>query len=208
MAIRQAKSPIIVLLVLILVAAGAWLMRSSRTGPQTGAAAPQLPRLTEFELIAASGETFQSGQLDGKVWVASYFFTQCGGNCRMLNMELARLQREYEADGLHFVSFTCDPKNDSPPELAKYAELLNADQRSWTFLTGELGYLKRIGSDLVNLPVAYRAHHTQITIVDRSGQPRGSFDVALRSDLDRAKQLIEKLLAEDTPEETLEPAPT
>ena len=159
---------------------------------------PALPRLTEFQLTGADGEEFRSEQLGGKVWVASYFFAQCGGNCRMLNMELVRLQREYGPLGLHFVSMTCDPKNDSPQVLDNYADLLNADQRSWAFLTGEMDYLKRIGSDLVELPVSERAHHTQISVVDRTGTPRGTFDVVIPRDLKRAKKLIEELLADPT----------
>ena len=194
---RHAKWLLMIAFLLCSVATATWWMSSSPTNA-SNRARPQLPALTEFELTAASGETFQSSQLEGKVWVASYFFTQCGGNCRTLNMELARMQREFGPRGLHFVSFTCDPQNDSPEELTKYADLLNADRQSWTFLTGDMGYLTRVGNDLVQLPVSHRAHHTQITIIDRDGEPRGTFDVVAPSDLKRAKKLIDELLADES----------
>src|SRR4029453_4066269 len=51
--------------------------------------------LTEFTLPAQSGKKFHSTDLKGNVWVASFFFASCPGNCRAQNMEVMALQNKY-----------------------------------------------------------------------------------------------------------------
>ena len=162
---------------------------------------PTGPPLTEFELIDSHGEEFRSEQLVGKVWIGSYFFTRCGANCRQLNMELANLQHEYGPRGVQFVSITCDPQFDKPKELAAYAEMINAKEEHWTFLTGDFQYIRRVGHDILDVSIEERAHYAMFTIVDRSGTPRGIYHVLNAVDMGRAKKLLEELLAEPPPDE-------
>ncbi|MDC0936705.1 SCO family protein [Pirellulales bacterium] len=158
---------------------------------------PSGPPLTEFELIDASGDDFRSEQLLGKVWIGSYFFTRCAANCRQLNMEISRLQDEFGPRGVQFVSITCDPAYDTPQELATYAEMLNAKDEYWTFLTGgDFKYIRQVGHDFLDVSIEERAHYAMLTIVDRSGKPRGSFHALKEFDMRRAKLLLEELLEE------------
>jgi cytochrome oxidase Cu insertion factor (SCO1/SenC/PrrC family) len=152
------------------------------------------PPLTEFELVKSDGSTLHSDQLQDQVWVASYFFTQCGANCRMLNMKLSELQREYGPRGVKFVSITCDPKNDSPEALAKYSKLFNANKDYWSFATGEMDYLRRLGVDFFDVSVTERGHHAQFTIMDRDSKCGGVFQAMVPEDVERARTLLDQLL--------------
>ena len=111
---------------------------------------------------------------------------------------MAGLQREYGPRGVQFISISCDPSYDVPEQLSQYADLINADDRYWTFLTGDITYVRRIGNDMIGQPVSERGHNAMITIFDRSGKARGVFDALRAGDLQRGVQLIDKVLAEGT----------
>ena len=183
--------------VMAVLTAGLWLVRMDR--PDDALPPDELtsgPPIRDFQLTTQSGDEFHSSSLDGQVWVASYFFTRCGSNCRELNTRLAGLQREYGPRGVRFVSISCDPNHDVPEELSRYANFMNADHRYWTFLTGNLTYIRRIGNDVIGQPVSERGHNAMITIFDRSGASRGVYDAIDADDLARGVQMIEDLLAE------------
>src|SRR5262245_16505613 len=152
--------------------------RSVIVGPATrdpDSALVQRPRLTEFTLTDAAGQPFDSQSLRGKVCVGSFFFTNCPGTCSRLNQALAALQQEDPMCDVHYVSITCDPDNDTPEALKKYAEHFKADPARWTFLTGDMGLIGRIGHDFFQLSVEKAVHSDRACVVDRKGQIRGRF---------------------------------
>jgi len=155
-----------------------------------------MERLTSFQLTREDGSEFTSEDLAGQVWVASYFFTRCGSNCRLLNMEIARLQREFGEQGVRFVSVSCDPSYDSPDVLARYADLFNANSEQWVFATGEMEYLKRVGKDMLDVSVVEKNHDAQLTIVDQKGKLCGTFEALDPAQLQLAKNVIQKLLSQ------------
>lgn len=160
---------------------------------------PPEPPLTEFELTERSGKTFRSEELKGQIWVASFFFTSCGSNCRMLNMKVAELQREFGSRGVRFISISCDPQVDTPRVMAQYADMFNADANQWLFLTGDLQYSRRIGQDMLHVSVNERSHVDQLIVIDAEGESRGAF-LALQADqFQLVKTLLEELLAESSP---------
>jgi len=191
-------------LVVVVVVVVPVVIGCSDSAPSTTSVAieePSGPPLTEFELIDADGDDFHSDQLLGKVWIGSYFFTRCAGNCRQLNMVISALQLEFGPRGVQFVSITCDPSFDTPQELTTYAETFNAKDEHWTFLTGDFKYIRQVGHDILDVSIDERAHYAMLTIVDRSGKARGSFHALKDFDMRRAKLLLEELLEEPPPDE-------
>ncbi len=57
------------------------------------------PPLTEFELTERSGKPFRSTDMRGQVWVASYFFTTCPGQCKRLNANIQVLSNMPDLEG-------------------------------------------------------------------------------------------------------------
>lgn len=157
---------------------------------------PSGPPLTEFTLTESSGSEFQSQQLEGKVWVVSFFFTRCAANCRALNMKVSQLQREFGDRGLQLVSITCDPAHDEPAVLQQYARMYNADAEQWRFLTGEFAYIRRIGGDMFDVTIAERMHDDILYVVDQSGKLRGKYHVRQEEQFDRLRRLLDKLLSQ------------
>ncbi len=162
--------------------------------------------LSEFTLTERSGDEFHSGVLQGEVWVASFFFSQCPSACRMLNQGLQRLQEQRDLDEVKFVSITCDPDNDTPEVLREYAQLFRADPQRWFFCTGEFDYIKRIGTDMMKVAVDRQMHANHAIVIDRAGKVRGRFNVLEPHEVAAMKQKLQECLAEPAPAEPEETA--
>ena len=128
------------------------------------------PPLTDFVLTDQTGTPFDSKSLRGKVWVGSFFFTNCAGSCWRLNQALTGLQQSHPDSQARFISITCDPDNDTPEALAKYAESFKADPAQWTFLTGDFKLIHRLGNDFFKVAVEKGTHTDRAFVVDRQGR--------------------------------------
>lgn len=91
----------------------------------------------DFNLTNQQGEPLGLSDMAGKIWVADFIFTSCPTICPAMTQEMARLQSEFVADPVYFVSFSVDPKRDTVDVLSRYATAYGADNRRWHFLTGD-----------------------------------------------------------------------
>ncbi|PQO27752.1 SCO family protein [Blastopirellula marina] len=165
-------------------------------------------QIPPFELTSAEEQPFNTESLAGDVWVASFFFTSCPSICKLQNQQIAILQEEFADDGVKFVSITCDPNNDTPEVLRKYAESMQAQPGVWTFLTGDMEKLKPIVEDSFQVMFETQTHSDRLMIIDKTGKLRGTFRATQDTDFRRAKKMIEKLLEEpyEAPSPTTEVA--
>jgi cytochrome oxidase Cu insertion factor (SCO1/SenC/PrrC family) len=166
-----------------------------------GQAIADIQPLTEFELTERSGEPFRSADMRGRVWVATYFFTTCPGECIRLNQNIRHMHNLPELKDITWVSITCDPDTDTLETLRAYADSLNADPDRWLFVRGELGYTQRVARGM-NLYLSRKGHQDYAVVIDKAGQIRGMFDATSLSDSQRLKKLLEKCAAEAPPQET------
>lgn len=179
------------------------LAGSAPAGPTSGESlAPSPPPgsedkwINEFTLTERSGETFDSRDLAGKVWVASFFFATCPSYCVQQNQHIKGLQDELADQDVTFVSITCDPKNDTPEKLREYARRFDADPQRWLFLTGDLTYIRRIGAEKFGQPVHEQTHKNNLVVVDKWGTPRGSFDWNDEAEMKELRELLATLQQE------------
>lgn len=126
--------------------------------------------LTSFELIERSGESMTSESLRGQPYVVSFFFSLCPSICVQQNEKVRLLAEKFADQPVRFVSITCDPEVDRPEVLAEYAKQLNADEDQWLFFTGEMNYIRRVGSEMFSLPVMRRFHAEKFVLVDAEGK--------------------------------------
>ena len=153
--------------------------------------------IEQFTLTERSGKPFRSKSLDGQIWVASFFLIKCReGRCDRQNLHLAELDKEYGPCGVRFLSITCDPKKDNPPELARYADRFGADPKRWLFLTGDMDYIKRVGRDIFKVTVEEQVHRESFIVVGPKGAIRGYFSWQNPADFNRLKRLLDELIRE------------
>ena len=149
-----------------------------------------------FQFTNQDGQAFGSAQLQGKIWIADFIFTSCAGPCPMISSRMSELQRPLENSDVHLISFTVDPKTDTPEILRGYSERVHARAGRWDFLTGSEAALYSLikngfklgvsdGAEELGVPV----HSTRATLVDRKGVIRGYYDMT-------APDTVTKLLAD------------
>lgn len=156
--------------------------------------APDLPtynRVPDFELTDQLGRPFRSKErLAGRVWVANFIFTTCMGPCPRMSSQMTQIRdATRDIPDRRLVSFTIDPKRDTPAVLAAYGKRFRADPESWAFLTGpqaDLHQLSRYTFMLGDIDGTLE-HSTRFVLVDRSGTVRNYYD---SSDPGSIRQLI------------------
>lgn len=146
-----------------------------------------LASLPDFWMSAvepAGERPFGRADMLGRVWIADFIYTSCGGPCPLLSARLAALGRTLpERVGL--LSITVDPENDGPQILRAYARSHGADPRRWVFLRGSIaetykllyaGFRQPLSSDPKAPAESRVTHSTRFILVDRDGSIRGLYD--------------------------------
>jgi protein SCO1 len=158
-------------------------------------------KIPNFELVSEQGETFTKENLQGKVYVADFFFATCPGICKKMSSQLVRVQEAFQNDStVKIVSFTVNPEHDSSQVLKNYADMYGADPEKWTFLTGpreEIYSLARNGFYLPVMKVEGQQdfiHSEKFMLVDKNHHVRGIYDGTDPVDVDRLITEIRVLL--------------
>jgi protein SCO1 len=93
----------------------------------------------DFNAVTQDNQPFEKKNLDGKIWVADFIFTNCADVCPPMTANMTKLQKMVEDEelaNLEFVSFSVDPTVDTPEKLTDYAKNFELKDDNWTFLTG------------------------------------------------------------------------
>ena len=145
-------------------------------------------KIGNFSFLNQDGKVVTQQDVKGKVFVAEYFFTTCGTICPIMNVQMQRVHKVYQANNnVRILSFTVDPKVDTVAQMKRYAVAHGADVKSWFFLTGtqeKLYELARksffvlkpaetenqgdVGSDFI--------HTNNFVLVDKEMRIRGYYD--------------------------------
>jgi cytochrome oxidase Cu insertion factor (SCO1/SenC/PrrC family) len=190
------------LMVLLGAAYGAWKwyqVREFEANRAVGGITFTGPPLEEFELTERSGKPFRSVDMHGKVWVTSFFFASCAGQCPRLNANIKHLHDDPELKDVTWVSITVDPDNDTLEVLGDYAKRYQADPERWLFCRGDFDYIKRVGEDIMKLEVTWRGHKDYAIVIDREGKVRGMFDATSINQSKKLRVLLLECLAEPAP---------
>ncbi len=156
---------------------------------------PVLSQVPDFRLDERSGAQLTLNDLSGKVWIGSFLFTSCSGQCPIIAQRVRKLQHELRhRTEVRFVSFSVDPDRDTVAALDEYARRFEANPLKWFFVTGEKGALKRVvreGFMMVMEPGSSETeavmHSSKLALVDPWGRVRGFYDANEDSEM---KQLL------------------
>lgn len=150
---------------------------------------PVIGQVPAYTLVDDAGKPYGSQDLQGQVYVVSFFFTSCRSICPAIMRGMARLQDGLDqrgVEGVRLVSITVDPEHDTPETLRAYAGELGVKATRWTLLTGDPASIKRVVVDGFKTPMdpAQRtpsepmdiAHTGKVVLVDGQGRIRGYYD--------------------------------
>lgn len=157
-----------------------------------------------FSFVDQTGDTITEADVEGKIYIANYFFVACPTICPKMSTQLKRVHQLFKTEErLEILSHTVDPKRDSVPVLAAYAEKYGADASQWHFLTGKKKdiYMMARNSYLVTTlegdggPTDF-IHSELLVLVDQHRHVRGTYDGTEPSDVDMLIEDVERLLAD------------
>lgn len=155
-----------------------------------------------FEFTNQDGKPVDATFVEGKVWVACYFFTTCPSICPRMISGMAEIQQVYSNnDQLRMVSFTVDPTRDTPQVLAEYAKSRKINTRQWNLVTGDKKELYRYARKELTLlatdgdggPQDF-IHSDRLVLIDQNRYIRGYYDGTEPGDVKQLNLDIRKLL--------------
>ena len=105
---------------------------------------PPISYVQPFSFTNQDGKKVTQRDIEGKVYVANYFFTTCKSICPRMNNEVKKIYEHFKTDIDFFIlSHTSDPGTDSAARLKWYADSIGVTTKNWIFLTGRKDSLYR-----------------------------------------------------------------
>ena len=156
-----------------------------------------------FSFVNQDGKTVTDKDLEGKVYVAEYFFTTCPGICPEMNTNMKKVYEKFknQKDFL-ILSHTSDPERDSVPVLKRYADSLGVNTAKWIFLTGRKDSLYTaarvsytiddLANNLKNIDDDFL--HTQFWALVKNGEVKKVYDGLKQSEINAMIKEIERTL--------------
>ncbi len=168
---------------------------------------PQLNKVQDFSFLDQHGNRITNKNVEGKVYLAEFFFTTCPGICPKMNTNLRPVFEKYKNNPEFLIlSHTVNPSTDSVARLKIYADSLGVGDGNWLFLTGKkdslylaarLSYLLDDPKNTAN-PIDEQFIHTQFfALVDKNGYVRSIIDGLKKDEIADMEKEIDGLLKED-----------
>ncbi len=159
-------------------------------------------KIPEFSFVNQESKTITNKTLEGKIYIANFFFTSCPGICPKLTKNMNEIQEVYKNDkDVMLLSHTVMPWRDSISVLKDYAIRNNVNVAKWHLVTGhkdELYNIARNGyfadEDFTKTQDESNFIHTEnFILVDKNGHIRGVYNGTLAVEVKRLKRHIEIL---------------
>ena len=138
-----------------------------------------------FSFTDQQGNTITNEDLDGKVYVAGFFFSTCPGICPTIRSKLIKVQQTFANDNnVKIVQHSIRPSTDTTEILQAYAKKNGINNQQWYLLTGEKSAIYHIAKrfyfaseDLGNVQKNKDFLHTEsLLLIDENKHIRGIYN--------------------------------
>jgi protein SCO1/2 len=163
-------------------------------------------QIPSFNFKDQEGNMVTDKTVEGKIYVANFFFTTCRGICPKMTSNMYLLQEVYKEDSnILFLSHSVTPKTDSVAVLKKYAIENKINSKKWHLLTGDeidiyaLAKKEYFAGDTVGYyQTGNEFLHTEnFILIDKHKRIRGVYNGTLLIEIERIKEDIEILKQEN-----------
>ena len=182
-------------IIIAIAAVNLWSVFGTKPEVLTEAVAVNVP---DFSLTNQKGESLGLSDMAGKIWIADFIFTNCPTICPAMTQEMARLQSEFVADAVYFVSFSVDPERDTTEVLTRYAKAYGADDRRWHFLTGDKAHIYQLAEQGFSLAAGHKGseilHSPRFVLVKADGNIHDHYDSRSKPAMLRLRRDVKALL--------------
>lgn len=182
-------------IIIAIAAVNLWSVFDTKPEALTETAAIGVP---DFSLTNQQGEPLGLADMVGKIWIADFIFTNCPTICPAMTQEMARLQSEFVANPVYFVSFSVDPERDTTEALTRYAKAYGADDRRWHFLTGDKAHIYQLAEHGFSLAAGHKGseilHSPRFVLVKADGNIHDYYDSRSKPAMLRLRRDVKTLL--------------
>ncbi|CAD2076382.1 SCO family protein [Phocicoccus pinnipedialis] len=138
--------------------------------------------MQEFSVTDQNDEIFTESDMDGKVWLVDFIFTNCATVCPPMTMNMTDVVNQLNDDGVTdfgVLSFSVDPETDSPQVLKEYMSYYEIPEDvEWKFVTGyDYDYIRHLAEKNFKTIVApppkgsnQVTHGTAFYLIDQNGK--------------------------------------
>jgi protein SCO1/2 len=160
-------------------------------------------KIADFSFTNQEGKEINNLSVEGKVYVADFFFTSCPTICPIMKTQMLRVYEKFkDQPGFLILSHTLDPTHDTPELLKDFAFRIGVeDDKTWHFLTGDQEKIFEIGqTSYMTTAMADQTepggylHSGAFILVDQKGHIRGVYDGTKEDQVNRLMNDIPKLL--------------
>ncbi len=160
----------------------------------------QIPgfRFTNQDSLPVTDKTF-----DGKIYVADFFFITCPTICPKMKTQMKRVYDQFKSNpDVMLLSYTIDPKHDTPAVLKEFATSLGITGSQWQFATGPKEEIFKTGKSYMVVAQEDAGapggllHSGHFVLVDKEKHVRGMYDGTTEEGADKLMADIDRLLAE------------
>lgn len=161
------------------------------------------PKMIEFSYLNQDSVMIKSSDMKGKVWIADFFFTSCPTICPKMTEQMKRLSGMTKdlSENIQFLSFSINPKHDTPSVLRKYIQAHEVTAKNWYFFTGNevathdlgINHFQIFAGEDASAAGGY-AHTAAFSLVDKEGYVRGVYMGTDPKEVNKLEKDLRKLL--------------
>lgn len=158
--------------------------------------------IPDFKFVNQYADTITAKNLDGKIYVADFFFTTCPSICPVMHRNMLNVYKEFKDDGdFRIISHTIDPKYDTIPVLKRYADKMGITGNCWWLLHGNKGDTYNIAKSYLQTvqeknPAGQFIHDGFFILIDKQKRIRGTYEGTDPKEVDKLIADIKILKAE------------
>ncbi len=159
----------------------------------------QIHQIPAFIFKDQEGEMISNKTVNGKIYIANFFFTTCRGICPKMTSNMYLLQEAFNLDStILFLSHSVTPDSDSVAILKKYAIENKVNSKQWHLLTGskndiyDLAKKQYFAGDTIGYyQTGNEFLHTEnFILIDKKQRIRGVYNGTLLVEIERIKEDI------------------
>jgi protein SCO1/2 len=163
-------------------------------------------RIGDFNFTDQEGNIVNQKTINGKIYVANFFFSTCSSICPRMMLNLQTIQKKFKKNNdVTLLSYSVTPWIDSVQRLRKYADKYNIEPGKWHLLTGSTSAIYTLArqSYFAEEETGYNKdsseflHTEHFILVDKQGYIRGIYNGTLPLETERLAYDINLLLKED-----------
>ncbi len=128
----------------------------------------------KIKLTDQNGNIFKTSQLDSKISIFNFIYTECVSVCSLQTSELLKIYESLSPEvkkDIRLVSISLDPIKDNPKKLKLFAKRLNADVDGWVFLSTNFKDLIELASKIS----LFREYHGKTIYEDMNPEKKKNY---------------------------------